>query len=251
MAKSLNKPGSRAPALAAHWLIVCGGLAQPEFASAQLPMPGLPVPAANWVGAGQATREIAGNAMTIRQHSDKAVLNWKSFDIGRDQAVRFRQPDASSIALNRISAGTEPSRILGRLDANGQVYLLNPNGIVFGENARVNVNTLVATTLNVSEEALDKGLTNAINQSQGTVPVAALTGGGQVFRKDEQGRTVLGADGKPLKIAIETLPGAALKTNAKGGRIILAAPSILTAGTISAPDGQVVLAAATDKVYLQ
>ncbi|SMF93477.1 filamentous hemagglutinin family N-terminal domain-containing protein [Methylomagnum ishizawai] len=228
---------------AVRGLLLCGGIGA---ARAELP-----VPAAAWATAGQATREVVGNAMTIHQQTDKAILNWQSFDIGLNNAVHFKQPGPAAVALNRIGPGDQPSRILGTLDANGQVYLVNPNGFVFGPGAQVNVNSLVASTLNISDAAFNSGLTKLINQSQGSEPVAALTGTGQVYRQDAQGRPLLDAHGQPLKISIETQPGSRIASNAAGGRILLVAPAIVNQGTVSAPDGQVVLAAATDKVYLQ
>lgn len=224
-------------------LLLCGGIGA---ARAELP-----VPAAAWATAGQATREVVGNTMTIHQQTDKAILNWQSFDIGLNNAVHFKQPGPAAVALNRIGPGDLPSRILGTLDANGQVYLVNPNGFVFGPGSQVNVNSLVASTLNISDAAFNSGLTKVINQSQGSEPVAALTGTGQVYRQDAQGRPLLDAHGQPLKITIETQPGSRIASNAAGGRILLVAPAIVNQGTVSAPDGQVVLAAATDKVYLQ
>ena len=104
------------------------------------------VPTGGQVVAGQATIESQGaGLLTITQSSDRAVVNWDDFSIGADGRVNFVQPTANAIALNRV-VGANPSTILGSLDANGQVYLINPNGVLFGRGSQVNVGGLVATT---------------------------------------------------------------------------------------------------------
>lgn len=108
------------------------------------------LPTGGVVAAGSAS--IAGSAgtMTINQSSQNAAINWQSFNIGATEAVRFVQPNSNSVALNRV-LGSDPSSILGRLSANGQVFLLNPNGILFGQGASVNVGALLASTLNITD----------------------------------------------------------------------------------------------------
>lgn len=92
----------------------------------------------------------AANAMRIDQASDKLITNWQSFDIGEGYSVSFNQPSATSVALNRV-LGSDGSRIMGQLNANGQVFLVNPNGVLFGRNAEVSVGGLVASTLDISD----------------------------------------------------------------------------------------------------
>ena len=91
-----------------------------------------------------------GNNTTITQTSSNVVINWQSFSIGADQSVQFLQPGSSSVALNRV-LGADPSVILGSLTSNGTVFLLNPNGILFGANSSVSVGGLVATTMNIND----------------------------------------------------------------------------------------------------
>lgn len=93
----------------------------------------------------------AGSSLQIQQSSQKLAIDWQSFDIGAGHSVTFQQPDSSAIALNRI-IGSDGSAIHGRLEANGQVFLINPNGILFGRNASVNVGGLVASTLALDNE---------------------------------------------------------------------------------------------------
>ena len=213
--------------------------------AAPAPAAKLPIPAAAFASLGQASHAVAGHTLRIRQQSETAILNWKSFDLGRKQAVRFLQPSSSAVALNRIQQA-DPSQILGRVSANGQIYLINQNGFVFGRNSSVNANTLIASTLDIGDRVLERGLSKAYDQDG----LPALQGDGDPYRRDAAGIPLRGAAGQPLKRSIVVEPGASLAADA-GGRILLAAPAVDNRGRLSAPDGQVILAAAGDKVYLQ
>lgn len=107
------------------------------------------LPTGGQVVSGQATISQSGNAMTINQSSDKMIANWQSFSIGAGNSVTFNQPGASSVALNRV-VGQDPSKILGSLSANGQVFLINPNGIAIGKTGSVQTGGFVASTLGIS-----------------------------------------------------------------------------------------------------
>ena len=98
----------------------------------------------------QVTIASSGSEMTVIQSSAKAVINWTGFDIAAGETVTFSQPGASSIALNRVTTGSE-SKIYGNLNANGQVFLVNNNGVLFAEGANVNVGGLVASALAISD----------------------------------------------------------------------------------------------------
>src|SRR5688572_17218011 len=116
------------------------------------PLSVLALPTGGEVAAGQATiSQPTATSLQINQATQKAVLNWQSFSIGSTEAVNFSQPSASAIALNRV-LGNNPSEIFGRLSANGQVFLVNPSGILFGRSASVDVGSLVATTLSISDQ---------------------------------------------------------------------------------------------------
>lgn len=88
-------------------------------------------------------------SLTITQSSDKLVTNWQSFNIGQNYAVNFIQPSTDSVALNRIT-GSGASIISGSLNSNGQVFLINPEGIIFSKTAQVNVGGLVASTQDIT-----------------------------------------------------------------------------------------------------
>jgi filamentous hemagglutinin family protein len=89
--------------------------------------------------------------MVVQQGSDKAIVNWQGFSIGGAEAVAFQQPGAASVILNRVVGG-DPSSILGRMTANGRVFLVNPGGVFFAPGAAVDVGGLVASTLSISNE---------------------------------------------------------------------------------------------------
>lgn len=94
---------------------------------------------------GEATFSTAGNKMTINQKKPTTQIDWKSFDIGKNKEVEFKQPDANSVAYNRVIGGNA-SQIQGKLTANGKVYLANPNGVIITKGAQINVAGLLATT---------------------------------------------------------------------------------------------------------
>lgn len=108
------------------------------------------LPIGGQVSSGTASLAQSGAALTVNQSSQKLALNWQNFSIAGNETVKFMQPNASAIALNRV-LGSDPSAIYGKLSANGQVFLINPNGILFGKGAQVNVGGLVASTLNLGD----------------------------------------------------------------------------------------------------
>ena len=149
---------------------------------------------------------IAGTAggMTVTQSTQNAVINWQTFGIGQGEAVTFVQPNATAVALNRV-LGADPSEILGRLSANGRVFIVNPNGVLFGAGAQVSVAGLVASTLNISD--------------------ADLMGGRYSFSGPGGSVTNLGA------------------INADGGFVALLGGAVTNQGVVSARLGTVALAA--------
>ncbi|MDD5335186.1 MAG: MBG domain-containing protein [Rhodoferax sp.] len=108
------------------------------------------LPAGGVVASGSATINSGALSSTITQTSQNAAINWQSFNIASGEAVRVLQPNSSSVLLNRV-LGSDPSGIFGSLSANGKVFLVNPNGILFGQGASVNVGALVASTLNIAD----------------------------------------------------------------------------------------------------
>jgi filamentous hemagglutinin family protein len=222
---------------------------------------------------------IAGNTMTIEQTSRNATFNWRSFDIGADNTVEFVQPSNTSVALNRVwDPSSNPTQIFGALNANGQVYIVNRNGILFGKGAKVDVHTLVATSLEIDDDVLTQGLASIINKSVGAAAFKALlfvpapnpdSDGNSVpgrFKVDVNGAPVLAEDGSyisdpdgqlvldsingvPLMTGVTVQEGAVLKSQSYGTIMLLGA-NVTNDGSIETPDGQTILAAG-NKVYLQ
>ena len=107
------------------------------------------LPAGGVVSAGSASISQTATTVTVNQSSTRAVVDWNSFNVGSTESVSFNQPSASAIALNRIH-DANPSLINGTINANGRVWLINQNGMVFGSSAQVNVGGLLATTADIS-----------------------------------------------------------------------------------------------------
>lgn len=114
------------------------------------------LPTGGQVVSGNASISQNGANMDINQTTNRAAINWQSFDIGSGAHVNFQQPSSSSVALNRVMNGN-PSQIFGRLTANGQVYITNAAGVYFAPGASVNVGSLVATTHDISNADFMEG----------------------------------------------------------------------------------------------
>lgn len=200
-----------------------------EYAvAAPLPQGTLPQSSSSkpWLGSGQATMSTSGSNMTINQSTGKVILNWDSFNISKDAAVRFVQPGTGAVALNRIlDPKLNPSIIEGKLSANGQVYLINPNGIIFANGSQTNVGTLIASSLNIADNLFLKGFLSQTDAKQAVFSGNASAG------------------------TVEVQAGAELSTNAANGLIMLLAPNVQNAGAITTKDGQTIIAAG-QLVYL-
>jgi fibronectin-binding autotransporter adhesin len=169
----------------------------------------LDLPTNGVVAAGAAEINSTATKMTINQSTDQVIINWNTFNIGKDAHVQFIQPSVDSSALNRVlSVGA--SNIFGQLTSNGNVFLINPNGILFGPSSSVDVGSLIATTANISDSNfLNKNYTFTAEK------LSELVNQGQI----------------------------------KGGSIALIGPSIRNEGYLIASLGDVVLAS-SDKVSL-
>ncbi len=125
-------------------------------------------------GQGTISRPDARHTV-IDQHSSSMAIDWRSFNLAPDDVVNFRQPSASAAALNRIY-DQNPSTILGTINANGRVFLINPNGLIFGAGARVNVGSLMAGTLDISTDDFMRG-DYRFAAPPGTVPGVVINRG--------------------------------------------------------------------------
>ncbi len=133
-------------------------------------------PSGGVVTSGNASINQVGKTTNINQSTSKASINWQKFGIKADEVVNFIQPDKNSITLNRV-IGNERSIIDGALNANGQVWILNSNGVLFGKNASINTSGLLATTKNLSDTDFQSGNYNFSGDStesiinQGTIKI--------------------------------------------------------------------------------
>jgi len=225
-----GKRHSRRRALAAAMLALLAGVAgaQTVPAPGALPVPstlaGRPFVFSGSVAGGAPS--VVGNAMTINTASRTLGLNWDSFNIGSNASVRFIQPDAASRVLNRIWSA-DPSVIMGRLDANGQVYLINQNGILFGNGAQVNVGGLVASALNLSPTMLDRLLNQGLPGNRGDSLSFAWDG-----------------DNAGFAAGFVTVDSGARIASADGGRVVLLAPrTVDNKGTIAGNGIETILGA--------
>ena len=157
------------------------------------------------VGAGSVA--TSGTTTTINQVSQRLAIDWTQLSTAANEALRFNQPNAQAIALNRIT-GSSPSSFLGSLTANGQVFILNPNGVLFGAGSQVNVGGLVASTLSMSNADFMAGR-NVFTNSGGT---------GSVVNKGTM-------------------------TATQGGYLALLAPEVRNEGVMTASLGTALLAA--------
>lgn len=114
-------------------------------------------PSGGVVTSGVASIAQSGVVTTVNQSSQKASINWQNFSIAGNETVNFNQPSASAITLNRV-VGNEKSIINGALNANGQVWILNSNGVLFNANAKVNTSGILATTKALSDEDFQNGV---------------------------------------------------------------------------------------------
>ena len=121
------------------------------FNPALAQLAGNALPTGGQIVAGQGALQQAGNTLNVLQNSQQMITNWQSFNIGQQAAVNFVQPNASALVLNRV-IGADPSQIFGQMRANGQVMLINPNGILFGPTAQINVGALMASSQSISNE---------------------------------------------------------------------------------------------------
>ncbi len=197
----------------------------------------------------QQSLENARTIVTIQQQQQQAMLEWTTFNVGRDTTVRFDQSAGgesagSWIAFNRITDPSgNPTQILGSIEAQGQVYVINQNGIIFGGASVVNTHTLVASSLPINDNLISRGLLNnpdaqflfsANPQDAGTKgPTPAYTPPSPP------------ASGRIGNVTVQAGARITAPTSSAnvGGRVALIGPNVTNEGTISTPDGQTILAA--------
>lgn len=173
-----------------------------------------------WTNANIDAARTNATQMTIKQTASKAYLNWSKLNLNKGESLIFDQNgNRSWSALNRIY-DEAPSVIAGQIKADGHLYFINANGIIFADGAQVNVGSLTASSLDVSDALFEAGILSNPN-----LPVFSGTSG---FVRVDHGANI---------------------TTASGGRVMLLAPDVTNSGVINTPDGQTILAAGKS-VYL-
>lgn len=160
------------------------------------------------VNKGSTSISTSGAQMAINQSSDRASINWQSFNVGTGASVNIAQPSASAVLLNRV-VGNDPSQILGKLSANGQVILLNPNGILFGKDGSVSASAFTASTFGLSDADFMNGY----------------------YKFNRNGSTASVVNQGTIEVS-------------RGGYVALIGATVTNEGQIIAPQGDVVMAAA-------
>lgn len=204
-----------------------------------------------WAGAKAPVQTVvAGQTkVTVEQNAPQAILNWETFNIGKETTLKLDQSAGGAevrkwIAFNKVNdpAGV-PSQILGKIEAPGQVYVINPNGIIFGGSAQINVSSLIAAALPINDNLVAQGLLNNPDTQFlfTALPLAAGANGTPTYTPPPLNTP----DGLPGDVEVQ--PGAQITTPTTvdhvGGRVMLVGANVRNAGEISTPDGQTILAA--------
>jgi filamentous hemagglutinin family protein len=172
------------------------------------------------------------NKLIVLQNQEKAIIDWSSFDIGADAWVHFdQQGNTSWIALNRIYSQS-PSLIFGKLTADGRVYLINQNGILFGSGSQINVYSLVASALNIRNDDFIKQSLKFYLETGTTTDDVDLSGNPYSYSGITSGTGAAVSNFGKIKAAT-------------GGSVFLIGPNVENYGSIDAPIGQIGLAAGT------
>lgn len=206
-----------------------------------------------WQGANlpRQSNSKGGVDVIIDQTASQAVLTWKTFNVGKDTTVIFNQSGGKQtngsnnwIAFNKIlDPSGVPSQILGSIQADASVYLINQNGIIFGGSSQINLRSLVASSLAINDNLISRGLLNNPDSQFlfSSIALPAGSNGTPAFTP----AVPFTPNGQPGDVVVQ--PGATLSTLASadhtGGRIALVGPNVRNSGTISTPDGQAILAA--------
>ncbi|WP_292432937.1 filamentous hemagglutinin N-terminal domain-containing protein [Methylobacter sp.] len=181
---------------------------------------------------GQVSIDTATPGLTTVTNSPNAIINWQNFSIGQNELTQFIQQNGQSAVLNRI-IGQNPSEILGQLASNGKVFLINPNGIVFGAGSVIDTQGLIASSLNLSDQ-------DFLN---GNYHFMAGSGAGNIRN---EGIIRAGKDGNIILIAPQIENNGIIKSD--GGSITLAAGQELTITNLDNPDIRFQVQAPADSV---
>lgn len=213
--------------------------------------PGVSTNPALWTGANLPTQTQDGSRtnVTVVQTAQQALLNWRTFNVGRETTLTFDQSAGGAnrtqwVAFNKVNDPSgRPSQILGRIQAEGQVYVINQNGIIFGGSSQVDTHTLVASALPINDNLINRGLLNN--------PDAQFLFSALAMPAGNKGPTpaftppAAPDSGRYGDVTVQAGARIEAPTSAAnvGGRVVLVGANVTNRGLISTPDGQTILAA--------
>jgi filamentous hemagglutinin family protein len=214
--------------------------------------PGVGTDPSKWQGADLPTETTDLQGLVnvgIRQTAQQALLQWQTFNVGKNTTVTFDQTAGGAnsnqwIAFNQITDPTgNPSQILGQIKAQGQVYVINPNGIIFGGSSTVDVNTLTVSSLPINNNLIARGLLNN--------PDSQFLFSGLSLLAGPNGTAAFTPTPPPVSTGVygdvTVQAGAKITTpvsaDGNGGRVALFGANVKNEGTILTPAGQTILAA--------
>ena len=235
-----------------------------------LPILAYALPQGGTIASGTGSIDTSGSSLTVTQTTNKIIINWESFSIGNNESVIFVQPESSASALNNI-LGSSRTVVEGNLTANGQIVLSNPNGIFISPEANVNVASLIASTLKISEQDFLDGLYKFSQDP--SKPLASILNEGKIRASDFAALIAPSVENKGVVIAnlgtVGLVSGEAATIDFVGDNLIkftvneavegqvldkdgnLISDRISNSGSIQADGGQVILSAKNASSIIQ
>ncbi|MEI6034039.1 MAG: filamentous hemagglutinin family protein [Verrucomicrobiae bacterium] len=198
-----------------------------------------------WAGA--ALPSQSGGNVSIKQTASQALLDWKTFHVGSGTTVHFDQSAGGNdsgkwVAFNKVfDPSGKPSEIRGRIKADGQVYIINQNGIIFGAGSQVNARTLVASSLPINDNLIARGL---LNQEKGKIQFlfSALPADGFDTANASPSYVPYARSGEVV-VEKGAFLGSPVSQEGYGGRVMLVGRNVRNDGVIATPAGQTILSA--------
>ena len=205
-----------------------------------------------WSGARAPAQTVAADGSTqvsVTQTTQQALLNWQTFNVGKQTTLTFDQSAGGAnagqwIAFNKVADPTgNPTQILGSIQAAGQVYVINQNGIIFGGSSQVNVHNLTASSLPINDNLVANGLLNNPDSQFlfSALPLAAGRNGTPAFTPPSP--LTLGGVTGDVVVQAGALISSPTTSDHAGGRVALIGSNVSNNGTLATPDGQTILAA--------
>ena len=205
-----------------------------------------------WINADPLKKNTAKAMASVTQTAANAILTWQSFDLNKGETLVFdQQGHADWTVLNRIVAGpagpdgsrfvASPSMILGSIKATGSVYVINPNGIIFGPNSQINVHSLIASTLDVGNATMTVAERNSFFLNQG---ITSVSGQNTSFSYNQADTVLEGNVTVDAGAQITASLAPRSVSPDAGGFVYLIAPNVENDGTIKTPAGEILMLAA-------